>query len=141
MIISEIVRGNNEINWAILLNTRTQNGSDISNAVDALVWNVLPSIVTWPAGDQFVTDISENRTEHFIVYPNPATETILVKNKNMNFSASEINFYDLSGMLVLKHFSESIETRINTSKLATGIYLMKIRNNNEFYTQKITIIR
>jgi CubicO group peptidase (beta-lactamase class C family) len=50
---SEIVRnGNGQLNWAILLNTRDASGS-INAAVDNLVWNVLPSITTWPSFDLF----------------------------------------------------------------------------------------
>ena len=50
---TELVRGSNQLNWAILLNTRPANPDALGNAVDALVWNVLPSIKAWPSHDLF----------------------------------------------------------------------------------------
>lgn len=50
---SEFVRnGNDQINWAILLNSRDQNGS-VNSAMDGLVWSVLPQITSWPDHDLF----------------------------------------------------------------------------------------
>lgn len=57
---SEIVRnGNSQLNWAILLNTRDQAGN-INSAIDNLVWNVLPSITSWPTFDLFNTTTNKN---------------------------------------------------------------------------------
>jgi CubicO group peptidase (beta-lactamase class C family) len=50
---SFFVRTNQELNWAIIFNTRSQNIDDINNDIDALVWNVLPSIRQMPDIDLF----------------------------------------------------------------------------------------
>ena len=51
--VTEIVRGDNQMNWAILLNTRPAVSGPLFDAVDLLVWNVLPAIKEWPAQDLF----------------------------------------------------------------------------------------
>lgn len=50
---TEIVRGNNQLNWAILLNTRPANSNALLSAVDNLVWKVIPTIKSWPKYDLF----------------------------------------------------------------------------------------
>lgn len=45
---TEIVRANNQMNWAILFNTRPDNSAALENAMDQLVWNVIPKIAAWP---------------------------------------------------------------------------------------------
>jgi len=82
---TEFVRnGNGRLNWALLLNTRDQNGN-INAAVDNLVWNVLPTITSWPSNDQFVNTISvsePNIQPEIRIYPNPAAEWIIIEKPN-----------------------------------------------------------
>ena len=56
---TEIVRaGNQSLNWALLLNTRNATTGPLETAMDNLVWNVLPSITSWPTHNLF-TGIEE----------------------------------------------------------------------------------
>lgn len=69
---TEFVRaGNLQLNWAILLNTRPANGTQLSTDVDNLVWNALSQVTSWPSHDLF-TGIDENKFLDFSIYPNPA---------------------------------------------------------------------
>ena len=96
---SEIVRnGNQQINWAILLNTRDQSGA-INAAVDNLVWNVLPSITQWPAFDLFsVTGVPAEKPvqeRNTILFPNPV-------RSHLYFSGnSNVRVMTLTGKVLL----------------------------------------
>ena len=58
---TEIVRGNNQLNWAILLNTRPSNSNALMSAVDNLVWKVIPTIKSWPKYNLFKCTIRFER--------------------------------------------------------------------------------
>lgn len=74
------------------------------------------------------------------VYPNPATEFIMIKT-NQNHLISDISIYNQSGQLV---FDQKLlnEHRINLNHLESGLYLLNIsiQNGNSF-TTKIQIIK
>jgi CubicO group peptidase (beta-lactamase class C family) len=128
---SEIVRnGNQQLNWAILLNTRDQSGA-INAAVDNLVWNVLPSITQWPSFDLFsVTGTAaeicaqENQT---ILFPNPA-------RKHLYFSGpSNVRVLALTG----KELMNAADVRsVDVSALPAGSYLAVFSDNRGAVIQR-----
>ena len=56
------------------------------------------------------------------VYPNPASNYIIVQCKGQEF----IECYDLQGKLILKNKIESPRTQIDVSNLSKGIYIIKV---------------
>lgn len=122
---SEIVRnGNQQINWAILLNTRDQN-ANINTAVDNLVWSVLPSITSWPNFDLFsaTTDIQDfSETNSAIsIYPNPTRNQI-------NFSVqTNVQLTNITGRIVLK---KKNVTSIDLTGQPTGVYFVILTDDN-----------
>lgn len=134
---SAIVRnGSQQINWAILLNTRDAS-MNINTAVDRLVWDVLPSITNWPGFDLFAnttTDINDItiKSNTIAVYPNPT-------ENNINFSVpANVQLINQMGRTV------AIKKNVNSidlSDLPSGIYFGIFRDNMEQVLQRTKIVK
>lgn len=134
---AEIVRnGSQQINWAILLNTRDAS-MNINTAVDRLVWDVLPSITSWPGFDLFAnttTDINDItiKSNTIAVYPNPT-------ENNINFSVpANVQLINQMGRTV------AIKKNVNSidlSELPSGIYFGIFRDNMEQVLQRTKIVK
>jgi len=124
---SEIVRnGNGQLNWAILLNTRDQNGN-INSAIDNLVWTVLPTISSWPTIDLFSqtnVGINENSTlPEMQLYPNPTTDNVYLDN----LMSSKIISCEILNSVGQKVSGERIDNNVvHTSYLPSGLYFIHI---------------
>lgn len=75
------------------------------------------------------------------LYPNPATDNLLVTVSDMSNSNSTISFMDITGRLVQKtqvQFSAAGNALINTSALTAGVYIIKIESENKTtYSSKL----
>jgi len=81
----------------------------------------------------------------FSVYPNPATNNIVVELNSNTLSDYNMSILDLVGKEIL---SEQISAgkgtnthKINVSELSKGIYFIRIENGSSSYVQKLTINR
>jgi hypothetical protein len=123
---TEFVRnGNGRLNWALLLNTRDQNGN-INAAVDNLVWNVLPTITSWPSNDQFVNTISvsePNIQPEIRIYPNPAAEWIIIEKPNQIPNGS-FRILDAWGKTVEYVGLHETVTDVSVQMLPSGHYTL-----------------
>ena len=134
---SEIVRsGNNQLNWAILLNTRDQN-ANINSAVDNLVWNVLPSISSWPSHDLFSagsTNLQEV-TRPVIpqaFFPNPA-------KREIHFSQPlNVQISTLTGKTILDRKNTEV---LDLSELPAGIYFIILTDDKGQLVQRSKIVK
>ena len=71
------------------------------------------------------------QTLDFNIYPNPTNGLIAIKSKQLN--QASINVYDLNGRVLLTKNISGTSSEINVSKLSSGIYLLKVKvENNEF---------
>ena len=86
--------------------------------------------------------IVESTLNSFTVYPNPATDIITVCSPD-NISVKYIQIFDLNGnKLIEKQIPDVTETfELNVSVLPNGVYLCKLRSENENVTKKIIIQR
>jgi len=139
---SSFVRnGNSELNWAILLNTRDQAGN-INAAVDNLVWNVLPSITSWPAFDLFSgvgIDQVDNSSEPTI-YPNPASENLTISFNSITQKEFSLKIYNSSGQEVFSQEIPNATKTLDISEFANGIYFIRaITGNQIIYNKKVII--
>ncbi len=75
-----------------------------------------------------------NIHENVFVYPNPASEKLVVANER----ASRIEIYNLKGQLVAE-YNNTYEANVST--LAEGTYMVKVVTNNVVFIQKINIVR
>jgi hypothetical protein len=76
-------------------------------------------------------------TSPFEVYPNPADEVVAVKSM-MEFG--HVEFRNMTGEVALKTTIASGLMSIDTSALASGLYIVTIRNKQEYHTVKIEVV-
>lgn len=133
---SEIVRaGNRELNWAILLSTRDRFGN-INTAVDNLVWEVLPSISSWPAHDLFENTVSFKEPVKYAkavdFYPNPT-------NGKVKLSATvDVQVSDFAGQTVMTYKNT---TAIDLSNQPAGIYFLTFTGQNGQVLQRSKLVK
>jgi len=85
------------------------------------------------------------------IYPNPVSINdgfVMIKVNDSNYDDKtpiDINLYNIRGQCVQKkHFDEITEINTYTmdiSKMASGIYLCQVKQNNKMETKKISIIK
>ncbi|MFV0566608.1 MAG: T9SS type A sorting domain-containing protein [Flavobacteriaceae bacterium] len=76
---------------------------------------------------------NEKVQQTITVYPNPVMEGVLYISNIEENSNLRIEFYNILGKLV----KTARETQIDVSKLPPGVYLLKIRTDNAWITQKL----
>lgn len=72
----------------------------------------------------------------FLVYPNPANKNITIKFPNN--LPSTISMYTITGQQIFNNLNtQQSETQIDISYLKTGIYILKVINENGVFYKKI----
>ncbi|MCF8234198.1 MAG: Omp28-related outer membrane protein [Bacteroidales bacterium] len=91
--------------------------------------------------------VEENAFDPAIaVYPVPANEQAITEFNIEGNSQVEIDVYDLMGKRVYQSGSLQMKSgihqmEINTSDLNNGVYFVKLRINNQYFTKKISVNR
>lgn len=67
------------------------------------------------------------------IYPNPASDLLNIFATENNFEIEKTEIYTITGQKVL----ESNKKTISVSSLSPGIYIVKVKANNNYYTQKL----
>jgi hypothetical protein len=81
------------------------------------------------------TGINELESESgVLVFPNPFTDKITIKN---SFNNSSVSIVDVLGKVVFEEQIASNEIELDLSHLNTGFYQMIVKGDNNSYTQKI----
>ena len=77
----------------------------------------------------------------YSVYPNPASDYVMLKSQNLNLKNSEILFTNLEGkrMDVSINSRSNHELKVNTSQLSNGIYFIKIIETDQTFSLKVKI--
>ena len=106
---------------------------------NVMLYDTLPQ----PDNPNDSTAISQYDLSHYVqIYPNPAREYVDVCVMDENVQISGIEVYDIYGKIVrtveTRH-GTSLQTRINLSGLATGVYTVRVRTNRDTLTQKIIL--
>ncbi|MCD4663882.1 MAG: T9SS type A sorting domain-containing protein, partial [Bacteroidales bacterium] len=77
-------------------------------------------------------------SNHFSLYPNPVKNELTVETSQFDIrDGIKILIYDLTGQIFLKRTILTEMTKIDLSRLSTGMYLVKIGTENDFITKKI----
>lgn len=76
--------------------------------------------------------IGDNSPDVISIYPNPTSDYLFIKGKY-----TDVKLYTINGSLVNNQVD--IEGKINVKNLATGIYLLKVYDNNKVSTHKVVI--
>lgn len=78
-----------------------------------------------------------NKENNFMIYPNPVMDYLQIQTKNIFFNAY-IQLFDIYGKLIHEQSFTDEQSTVNMSNLASGVYLLKIKNNNKIIiTQKV----
>jgi len=82
-------------------------------------------------------DRASSVTDPFLIYPNPVKNQIRISSTKSE-AIGTVGIYSLGGQLLNEVRATGNEISINLEHLSSGIYFIRIRNNNETYTQKFT---
>jgi hypothetical protein len=66
-----------------------------------------------------------------VTYPNPTSDYIVLALKNSNLTGLSYVLYDLQGRIVSKGIIQQENTAIAMQKLVTGVYVLKVNQNNQ----------
>lgn len=86
-----------------------------------------------------ITSVKQNSKVNGLgLYPNPAKNKLYVANISSELNNARIEFYDLAGKQI---HSENLKEQIDLSSFTKGIYLVKIKtqNNESVFVNKIII--
>ena len=125
-----------EVRFSVALNTGLPVGTQIKNtgyiyfdSNPAVITNTVLNTITTPTKvDQVTTAIPVK------VYPNPATDHIIVENLN----GGELFILNINGEVILNQAITNNKTTIDVSKLPGGVYMIKTINNTNTTTTKLT---
>ena len=73
---------------------------------------------------------------HFILYPNPFQQELIIENKQARSATQQMAFCDFTGQVL---FSKTLEEkeRLDLSSYPSGIYFIKIQEGTRIYLQKV----
>lgn len=83
---------------------------------------------------EIINSIKPNNERYLNIYPIPASNYIFIES-NENRPIESIKIIDLNGKLVLDYYSNSKE--IDISNISKGIYILRIKIEDEIYFKKI----
>lgn len=73
-----------------------------------------------------------------IIFPNPANNML---NINANSNINRVEVYNMMGQMVGSYTANDVNTQINTTSFANGVYTVKISTENGTTTKKFTVAR
>ncbi|MEP7265684.1 MAG: serine hydrolase [Bacteroidota bacterium] len=134
---AEIIRaGNQQVNWVILVNSRTANSGTIFNTIDNMLWSNLGSVSNWPTNDLF-TGINENELDHLItVFPNPSNLDVTIESPAKFKSFSII---DVTGKVIYNSDVNDDHVKISVENYDDGIYFVRVTNEDHSAIQKLIV--
>lgn len=89
---------------------------------------------------EFVTGVNKGLlSNRFNVYPNPAQNKIIIQLSSNE--TSDIKMYDVLGNEVKHLATNQLQSEINVSNLVSGVYFVKVIQEEKATTQKIVIQR
>jgi len=121
--------GNTHISLSALANTTNEARRAI---VTVSAEGQPDQIITVTQGD-ITTGIHDYVNTSFKIYPNPASDFIHISGDNLNRNC-HYEILDINGKLIQK--GQVSENRITTGNLLSGIYFVKIYDDNKVSTQK-----
>jgi hypothetical protein len=75
---------------------------------------------------------SNPSTKSLQIYPNPANDNITVSSLDFNSLHNDVILYNQLGQIVLQNRIQGEQGVINTSDIQSGLYILKIKNENGF---------
>lgn len=119
-----------------------QNGYRIGGNI-VVVWPIADGLLTLDTFTAIIyvtplpTSINENKVLHkqFILYPNPTTNNIFIKNNSTKNNVKHVRIFKIDGSL---QYQSNYTSNIDITNLSTGIYFLELElDSNEVLTYKI----
>ena len=114
---------------------------DMLQKATADFWHIIQNAVLWVLDENLICPeepeaIKNNAMTEFSIFPNPVTDVLTINNAG---SVNNVDIIDITGKAVNTIFNfNNAQLKINTTGLAKGIYLLRIRSNDgNTYLQKI----
>ncbi len=79
----------------------------------------------------------ESNTKGFVLSPNPAANSFSIHFANNNFVNAQLDIFNIEGKLLLNKSINSEVELVDISTLPVGIYLVKITNNDQIFTERL----
>lgn len=87
--------------------------------------------------DTSVAGLDDFTTTMFTLYPNPAANELFIGIKDA--SAGRASIYDVRGQLVLEQAIAGTESKIDTSNLQSGVYIVSLESQGAKTNRKLVI--
>lgn len=88
--------------------------------------------------EDFESGINTNSMDNVLIYPNPASDNIVIKSSE--FQYNQIEILDIMGKSVFNASVPYLPELQLTVKLNNGIYLLRLSDGKSFYSQRLEII-
>jgi hypothetical protein len=79
-----------------------------------------------------------NYSKDFSIFPNPSQNELHILNLK-NAKSVDISLYNIQGELVVNRTLSEIETTLNTTTLASGIYFLKVKTEEKSFVEKVVV--
>lgn len=109
---------------------------DSTSETPFILFDELRLGTSWSAVTPTTLSVEDFNSNNFIIYPNP-TSLGYVNITNNNTTAMSVAVYDVLGKQVLKQTVSN--NRLNVASLKSGIYILKISQDNATITKKLVI--
>ncbi|MCK7589154.1 T9SS type A sorting domain-containing protein [Subsaxibacter sp. CAU 1640] len=109
---------------------------DSDGETPAILFDELRIGTTWASVTPTTLSVGENSITDFKIYPNP-TSVGYVNIASTNTAAMSVSVFDVLGKQVLNQTLNN--NRLNVASLKSGIYIMKISQDNATITKKLVI--
>ncbi|MFL0353461.1 T9SS type A sorting domain-containing protein [Xanthomarina sp. GH4-25] len=86
--------------------------------------------------DSSTLGIETTQTVDFTMYPNPASNRVVVSS---NLENATVEIYNITGKRIMDRKLNFGENRINVSELASGVYIARFVTENKVDTKKLII--
>ncbi|MBN2175088.1 MAG: thiol protease/hemagglutinin PrtT [Bacteroidales bacterium] len=103
-------------------------------------WGNGPSVSV----DAYVSRIHDSRQVNFEIFPNPASDFIMISNTARDQKELEISLTDIKGEMILVSdvlLDQGSTAKIYIPETSTGVYLLTINQGFEVFSKKILICK
>lgn len=81
----------------------------------------------------------EELHSQFIMYPNPASERVVIRVDDLQNEKFDVNVFDLNGRLLISQRNQSEHT-LSTAALQSGLYIVQVKYKGSIYASKKLIV-
>ncbi len=119
-------------------------GSPIAIFSAPLNYNIISTTAITPGGFSTAntcssTGVTETNNEAMRIYPNPASNHLTIDLSGISFNGGIVSLLDLVGNEVMIFIPTTAEANLDVTKLAKGVYFVKVTSSNSNYLKKVVI--